>query len=184
MFLHRLCIIFLLVVLVAAARAEPAPQPLPDGFVYCEALIPDLSTELRYATTHNFVGERIDGYHNPRCIISRQAALALKAVQEELRPSGLGLKVYDAYRPQRAVDHFVRWAGNPDDTRMKAEFYPRVAKQELFKEDYIAARSGHSRGSTVDLTLVSLGGSLPSRSWTWGPASTSSARNHGPTPRP
>ena len=158
MFLHRLCIIFLLVVLAVAARAEPAPQPLPDGFVYCEALIPDLATELRYATTHNFVGERIDGYHNPRCIISRQAALALKAVQEELRPSGLGLKVYDAYRPQRAVDHFVRWAGNPDDTRMKAEFYPRVAKQELFKEDYIAARSGHSRGSTVDLTLVSLRG--------------------------
>lgn len=157
----RLCIPFLLVCLVAASSpAGPTPPRLPDGFVQCEAVIPDIRTDLRYATPHNFVGEKIDGYRQPRCILTRQAALALRKVQDELRPFGLGLKVFDAYRPQRAVDHFVRWANNPGDTRMKAEFYPRVEKGNLFKEDYIAARSGHSRGSTIDVTIVALRGEL------------------------
>ena len=156
---NRLLVATLLVCLLrVSSQAEPAPQSPPDGFVHCETVIPDLATELRYATMHNFVGTNIDGYRRPRCILTRQAALALREVQKELRPFGLGLKVFDAYRPQRAVDHFVRWAKNLDDTRMKAEFYPAVDKEALFKEDYIAARSGHSRGSTVDLTIVSLAG--------------------------
>ena len=131
--------------------------------MYCDAVVPGIRTELRYATTHNFVGEKIDGYRGARCILTRQAALALGAVQEELRPFGLGIKVFDAYRPQSAVDHFVRWAKRVDDTKMKAEFYPGVAKEELFRGDYIATRSGHSRGSSVDLTIVSLGGETAGR---------------------
>ena len=159
MIIYRLCIAILLVFLAAASSlAGPTPTQLPDGFVYCETVIPEIRTDLRYATPHNFVGVRIDGYLQPHCIMTRQAALALRNVQEELRPFGLGLKVFDAYRPQRAVDHFVRWAKNPDDTLMKAEFYPGVEKGNLFRDDYIAARSGHSRGSTVDLTIVSLRG--------------------------
>lgn len=154
---NRLCSAILLVCLVAArSLAGSTPSRLPDGFVYCAAVIPDIRTDLRYATPHNFVGEKIDGYLQPQCILTRQAAFALRDVQEELRPFGLGLKVFDAYRPQRAVEHFVRWAKNPGDTRMKAEFYPGVEKGTLFRDDYIAARSGHSRGSTVDLTIVSL----------------------------
>lgn len=131
---------------------------LPEGFVYAEDMVPDLKLELRYYSDHNFVGERIAGYLEPRCILTRQAAEALKKVQAELKPFGLGLKVYDAYRPQRAVDHFVRWARNVDDTRNKAGFYPQVDKKNLFSEGYIAEKSSHSRGSTVDLTIVVLQG--------------------------
>ena len=136
---------------------ESTPKRLPEGFVYCEEVVPGIRSEIRYATAHNFVGEPIDGYRQPRCILTRSAALALGKAEAELRSFGLGLKVFDGYRPQRAVDHFVRWAKN-GDTRMKAEFYPAVQKSNLFKEDYIAARSGHSRGSTLDLTVVSSGG--------------------------
>jgi zinc D-Ala-D-Ala dipeptidase len=143
--------------------AGQMPERMPDGFVYCDGVIPDIRLELRYATTHNFVGERIDGYQRPACILTRQSALALRNVQNELRPFGLGLKVFDAYRPQRAVDHFVRWARDLKDTRMKAEFYPGVDKGNLFRDDYIAARSGHSRGSTIDLTIVSLTGETAGR---------------------
>ena len=146
-----------LVVLSAGAGAAGEPVALPPGFVYLDAVIPDIRLDLRYCTARNFVGGRIDGYRAPRAILSREAAEALAKVQEELRPFGLGLLVFDAYRPQRAVDHFVRWAQDLQDTRMKAEFYPDVDKQNLFREEYIAARSSHSRGSTVDLTLVALG---------------------------
>jgi zinc D-Ala-D-Ala dipeptidase len=130
---------------------------LPKGFVYADETIPDLRLELRYAGSHNFVGKPVDGYLKRRCILTREAADALKKVQEELRPFGLGVKVFDAYRPQMAVDHFVRWAHDLKDTRMKQEFYPDVDKKNLFRDGYIAAKSGHSRGSTVDLTIVSLG---------------------------
>jgi D-alanyl-D-alanine dipeptidase len=140
------------------SRGDQPPERLPKGFVYLDRVVPGIRLDLRYATAHNFVGERIDGYQEPRCILTREAALALGNVQAELKPFGLGLKVFDAYRPQRAVDHFVRWARNRDDIRMKAEFYPGVAKEHLFRDDYIAARSGHSRGSTVDLTIVALSG--------------------------
>lgn len=138
------------------SAAGQSAGPLPRGFVSVDELIPDLRIDLRYAGAHNFVGRRIDGYRGHRAILTREAALALRGVQEELRRFGLGLKLFDAYRPQRAVDHFVRWAGDLKDTRMKGEFYPRVRKEELFREEYIARRSGHSRGSSVDLTIVSL----------------------------
>lgn len=149
-------VVFLLAVLYAVAGAAGEATALPPGFVYLDEVIPDIRVDLRYSGSHNFVGEPIDGYLAPRAILSREAAAALAQVQAELRPFGLGLLVFDAYRPQRAVNHFVRWAQDLRDTRMKAEFYPGVAKKDLFREDYIAARSSHSRGSTVDLTLVAL----------------------------
>jgi zinc D-Ala-D-Ala dipeptidase len=127
----------------------------PAGFVALEDVDPTIRQDMRYATKHNFVGRRIDGYRDPVCILTRPAARALKRAQSALRPRGYTLKVYDCYRPQRAVDHFVRWSRN-DDERMKREFYPRVDKGRLFADGYIAERSGHSRGSTVDLTLVKL----------------------------
>ncbi len=129
---------------------------LPNGFVYVDALIPDAVIELRYSGTQNFIGHPVDGYAHARPVLSEPAALALLAVQKELRPFGLGIKLFDAYRPQQAVDHFVRWAKDLPDTRMKTAYYPAVDKRYLFRDDYIAARSGHSRGSTVDLTVVDI----------------------------
>jgi D-alanyl-D-alanine dipeptidase len=127
---------------------------VPKNFVDAAALVNGLVVEMRYFSTHNFVGERIDGYEQPRCLVTRAAGAALAAVQRDLAARGLGLKVFDCYRPMRAVAHFVRWARDPGDLRGKAEFYPDVDKRDLFKLGYIAARSGHSRGSTLDLTLV------------------------------
>ena len=129
---------------------------LPDGFVYVDMVIPDIKSELRYSGTDNFIGDRIDGYESSEVILGVAATEALRQVQEELAPFGLGLKIYDAYRPQRAVDHFVRWAQNTEDIRMKAKYYPRVEKKDLFAESYISYKSSHSRGSTVDLTIVDL----------------------------
>ena len=105
-------------------------------------------------SAHNFVGAKIDGYEKPICYLTRPAAAALAQVVADLEPRGLTLKVFDCYRPERAVAHFVRWARNLGDTKTKAEFYPQVDKRNLFSDGYIAARSGHSRGSTVDLTLA------------------------------
>ncbi|HAA03599.1 MAG TPA: peptidase M15 [Syntrophobacteraceae bacterium] len=136
-------------------------ETIPDDFVYVEESIPEIRLDLRYFSDNNFVGQRIDGYLQPRCILTRKAAVALREVQEELEPFGLGLKIYDAYRPQQAVDHFVRWAKDVCDTRMKNQFYPQVEKENLFRDGYIAAKSSHSRGSTVDVTIVSLGGESP-----------------------
>ncbi len=149
-------LLFLWLALAAPVSLAQTTAPLPGGFVYLDRVIPEIVIDLKYYGTHNFVGERIDGYLQPRCILTKEAAAALKKVQEELKPFGLGLKVFDAYRPQRAVDHFVRWAENKADVRMKDEFYPRVPKDKLFTEGYIAARSSHSRGSTVDLTILPL----------------------------
>lgn len=129
---------------------------LPEGFVYVDDLIPNVRIELRYFTKNNFLGRKVDGYLSPRCILTREAAEALKKVQDELAPFGLGIKIFDAYRPQRAVDHFVRWGKDLKDTRMKAVYYPDVDKRNIFEQGYIATRSSHSRGSTVDLTIVSL----------------------------
>ncbi|GGX93205.1 D-alanyl-D-alanine dipeptidase [Streptomyces minutiscleroticus] len=139
----------------APARATPGPKA-PADFVALRSVDRTIIEEIRYATAHNFVGERITGYRQPLCILTRPAAEALRAAQSRLRSTGYGLKVYDCYRPQRAVDHFVRWAKDPDDQAMKTEFYPDVDKSRLFEDGYIAERSGHSRGSTVDLTLVRL----------------------------
>ncbi|MEU8522199.1 M15 family metallopeptidase [Streptomyces sp. NBC_01216] len=138
-----------------AARVRPEPAA-PDGFVVLEWVDRTILQDMRYATAHNFTGTRVDGYEQPLCLLTRPAAEALRRAQAGLLARGYALKVYDCYRPRRAVDHFARWAGDLDDQRMKGEFYPRVDKSRLFADGYIAARSGHSRGSTVDLTLVKL----------------------------
>lgn len=129
---------------------------LPQGFVYLKDLVPTIEVEIKYLGDDNFVGTTVDGYRSNRCIISKKAAIQLQKVQKELNTMGLGLKVFDAYRPQKAVDHFVRWAKVSDDTLTKATFYPTLSKSVLFKKGYIASRSGHSRGSTVDLTIIDL----------------------------
>ncbi len=139
----------------AAAQAKTDPRA-PEDFVALSRVAPSIIQEMRYTTRHNFVGERIDGYRQPLCILTRPAAEALRRAQLRLLSQGYSLKVYDCYRPQRAVDHFVRWAEDLDDQAMKAEFYPNVDKTRLFADGYIAEKSGHSRGSTVDLTVVRL----------------------------
>ena len=130
------------------------PYALPEGFVLLADAVPDILQEIRYYSTYNFVGSRIDGYEQPCAILTAEAAQALRAVSDELLAEGYRLKVYDAYRPQSAVDHFVRWAEDREDTAMRPCFYPEEEKSQLFAHGYIAARSGHSRGSTVDLTLL------------------------------
>ena len=159
--MNRMLLALLAGFLVGAGTAAPAAadrQTLPAGFVYLDEVIPDLVIDLRYATVNNFVGQRIDGYQQLPAILSAPAAAALAKVQAALRSFGLGLKVFDAYRPQRAVDHFVRWGQALADQRTKPDYYPEVAKADLFQEGYIASRSSHSRGSTVDVTLVSRDG--------------------------
>lgn len=137
----------------APARAGAEPTAPPD-FVALSTVDPTIIQEMRYLTPHNFVGEPIDGYRQPVCLLTRPAAQALHTAQTRLRRQGYSLKVYDCYRPQRAVDHFVRWAQDLDDQAMKGEFYPDVDKSRLFTDGYLAEKSGHSRGSTMDLTLV------------------------------
>lgn len=143
-----------LALLLLTAQPTRAQAPLPPGFVDAATVVDGLVVDMRYFGADNFVGEKIDGYERPRCLLSAQAAHALAAVQRSLAPRGLGLKVFDCYRPQRAVAHFVRWGQRVDDVKRKAEFYPDVDKRDLFRNGYIATHSGHSRGSTVDLTLV------------------------------
>lgn len=127
---------------------------LPNGFTYVNNIIPNIDVELRYYLSDNFVGAPIDGYKSNRLILTEETAKALKLVQEELLSQNLCLKVYDGYRPQQSVNHFMRWAKDLDDTINKQHFYPKVDKKDLFKEEYIASKSGHSRGSTVDLTII------------------------------
>jgi D-alanyl-D-alanine dipeptidase len=131
-------------------------QHRPDSFVALRSVIPDLVVELRYFSSNNFIGRPIDGYEANTVFMTQAAARALQGAQEDLAAQGLGLKVFDAYRPQRAVDDFVRWAADNNDLLMKQQYYPSLEKSELFPGGYIAERSGHSRGSTVDLTLVRL----------------------------
>ncbi len=126
------------------------------GFVSVGRLIPDVILEIRYYTTYNFIGDRIDGYEQPVALLTREAAARLKEVSDDLAGKGYRLKIYDAYRPQKSVDHFMRWAKDPADTRMKAYFYPDLDKSVLIPQGYIAEHSGHSRGSTVDLTLFDM----------------------------
>jgi zinc D-Ala-D-Ala dipeptidase len=140
------------VLLLAIATAHAAERPA--GFVDAAALVPGLAVEMRYAGEHNFVGTRIDGYERPVCLLTARAAAALAQVQHDLAERGLGLKVFDCYRPVRAVAHFVRWARDLGDVKRKSEFYPTIDKRELFRLGYIASHSGHSRGSTVDIGLV------------------------------
>ncbi|MBQ9456513.1 MAG: M15 family metallopeptidase [Thermoguttaceae bacterium] len=128
----------------------------PEGFVSVAEAVPDVILEIRYYSTYNFVGDRIDGYEEPCAILTKEAAQALKAASDDCLRRGYRLKIYDCYRPQRAVSHFMRWAKDTDDTRMKAYFYPNLDKSVLFEQGYILEKSGHSRGSTVDLTLFDM----------------------------
>ncbi len=152
-FLLRIPLLLTFLIL-SVTYGAPAGQDVEGRFVDVQKHIPSIKTDMRYYTPHNFVGERIDGYNAPKCILTIEAADALKRVQADLKPFSLSIKVYDCYRPQRAVDHFVRWAQDIADTQAKQEFYPTVDKSRLFSDGYIARRSGHSRGSTVDLTIV------------------------------
>lgn len=144
--------------ILAALSGPASAMPPHPAFVDVATLIPDLIVDLRYLGSDNFVGTRIDGYERQVCYLTRPAAEALAQVQRDLAPQGFGLKVFDCYRPARAVAHFLRWAKALDDLRTKADHYPEIDKRHLFREGYLAARSGHSRGSTVDLTLVRLAG--------------------------
>ena len=127
-----------------------------SGFVLVGEAVPEALLEIRYYSTYNFIGVRIDGYEEPVAILTKEAAGALKEASDEAIGMGFRLKIFDAYRPRKAVAHFVRWAKNPDDVRMKAYFYPELEKNTLFPLGFIAERSGHSRGSTVDLTLFDM----------------------------
>jgi zinc D-Ala-D-Ala dipeptidase len=142
----------------------PAPlaaaDEMPAGFVYLRDVDPSIVQDMRYAGAQNFTGHPVEGYQTGECVLARPAAEALARVQASLKPKGLTLKVYDCYRPARAVAEFVAWSKRPDDPDIKAEYYPRLDKSALFRSGYIAERSGHSRGATVDLTLAPLGTEL------------------------
>ncbi len=129
---------------------------LSELFINLQDLIPDLVVDLKYATSDNFVGAPIEGYAANMAWLTPPAAQALHSVQRDLKSAGLGLKVFDAYRPQRAVNQFLRWAQGTTAPKLAAEYYPGLKAEELFTQGYLLARSSHSRGSTVDLTLVSL----------------------------
>ena len=148
-----------LLTLAGTALAAEGQSTSPDdasGFVSLAEAAPDVILEIRYYSTYNFVGERVDGYEEPCALMTKEAAEALNAAAAEAEEQGYRLKVYDAYRPQMAVDHFVRWAEDVDDTAMKPYFYPELDKSVLFDQGYIDAKSGHSRGSTIDLTLFDM----------------------------
>ncbi len=148
---------FLLTVLLLSAVGCRNDHPAASrGFVPIPDIVPDAILEIRYYGTYNFVGTRIDGYLAPTAWLTRQAADSLRAVSDELMAQGYRLKIYDAYRPQCAVDHFVRWAADVADTAMRRYFYPDVDKSLLFEQEYIMEKSGHTRGSTVDLTLFDM----------------------------
>ena len=140
--------------LAASGLPKSLPKSLPKGFVYLRDTDPTIVQDIRYAGSHNFVGRPIKGYLAAACILSDRAASALKTVQRMLAEKKLSLIVWDCYRPQRAVDDFLQWSKDPTHSEMKAEFYPRTDKQKLFALGYLALRSAHSRGSTVDLGLV------------------------------
>lgn len=129
---------------------------LPDDFVYLSDVDPSIIQEVRYASSENFIGRPIAGYKKPKIILTRQAAEALHQAQEMFVQEGYSLVVYDAYRPQKAVDEFVRWSSDLNDQRMKKQYYPRVNKADLFDLKYIMKKSGHSRGSTVDVSIIPL----------------------------
>ena len=155
-------IILILVVVFARICSALDEQPVTSStddssqFVTLTDVVPDAILEIRYFGTYNFVGARIDGYLEPTALLTRQAADSLKVISDELKAQGYRLKIYDAYRPQKGVDHFVRWAKDVPDTLMKTYFYPDLNKDVLFPQDFIMEKSGHTRGSTVDLTLFDM----------------------------
>ncbi|NLY38148.1 MAG: M15 family metallopeptidase [Firmicutes bacterium] len=146
----------LIVIILAIIILTGCGTGLPEGFVHVHEVIETAQLDIRYYGENNFVGTRIDGYEKPVAILTEEAAAALKKAADSLEEQGYYIKIFDAYRPQRAVDHFIRWAKDLDDVKMKEQFYPEVDKSKLFELGYIAEKSGHSRGSTVDLTLVDI----------------------------
>ena len=155
---HLIAAAALLLCLVSCKQApQPvAPEMDSSDFVKIAEVIPDVILEIRYYSTYNFIGDRIPGYEEPVAILTRQAADSLKAASDDLKALGYCIKIYDAYRPQRAVDYFMAWAKDVEDTRMKDSFYPELDKSVLVPEEYVAEHSSHTRGSTVDLTLVDI----------------------------
>ena len=160
MHLKKIAFVMLLLLMAMSRTTSVAKEAVlsddASGFVLLSEAVPDVILEMRYYSTFNFVGERIDGYEEPVALLTREAAAALKKVSDDLASRGYRLKIYDAYRPHSAVKRFMRWAGDPDDTRMKRYFYPELDKDALFPQGYLARRSSHSRGSTVDLTLFDM----------------------------
>jgi D-alanyl-D-alanine dipeptidase len=149
----------MLVAALLTARASPmSAGSMPNGFVYLRDVDPSIQQDMRYAGSNNFTGAPVPGYDASECVLVRQAAEALKAAQADLKPLGLSLKVYDCYRPTQAVAAFVDWSKQPDDPDAKLEHYPELPKSALFPE-YIATQSGHSRGATLDVTIVPRGSS-------------------------
>ncbi|MBR0150567.1 MAG: M15 family metallopeptidase [Synergistaceae bacterium] len=148
--------IALILCIVSPSFAEGKISVDSSDFVLLAEAVPDAILEIRYYSTYNFVGDRIRGYERPVAYLTKEAAEALRKVSDEVMRKGYRLKIFDAYRPQRAVNHFAEWAKNIDDTKMKDYFYPELDKSVLFEQDYIAYKSGHSRGSTVDLTLFDM----------------------------
>ncbi|MGE4565348.1 MAG: M15 family metallopeptidase [Victivallaceae bacterium] len=156
----RFAAVFAVVFLLYSSGCVCAPSrtaKIPENFVYIADVIPDPVFDIRYATSYNFVGTPIDGYHAPKPSLTREAAAALARAAEDLRKQGYRILVYDAYRPQKAVTHFVRWINDPEAPGEKA-FFPNLTKGDLLKGRYIDARSGHSRGSVIDLTLARMDG--------------------------
>ncbi|MCC2624940.1 MAG: D-alanyl-D-alanine dipeptidase [Burkholderiales bacterium] len=133
----------------------------PDNFVNLKQFMPEIQTDIRYFTNHNFVGKAIDSYKAPICLLTKPAATALKTAENHLLKMGLTFKVYDCYRPQTAVNNFYAWAKQINNTNMQTEFYPAVNKADLFSKGYISYSSGHSRGSTLDLTIVPINSKIP-----------------------
>jgi len=146
--------VWLALVLLLGAQTFALAQVRPADFVDAATVVPGLIVEMRYAGSHNFTGRPVDGYEAPHCLLTREAASALAEVARDLSSRGLVIKAFDCYRPVRAVMNFVRWARDINDQKAKAEFYPEVDKRTLFRDGYIASHSGHSRGSTMDLTLA------------------------------
>jgi D-alanyl-D-alanine dipeptidase len=149
------------VTLCASQAAYGAPPvrvetQRPADFVDIKTVSTSIQVDIRYSGYHNFIGHPVPGYEANKCLLTRRAADAIAGVQRELVGYGLSLRLYDCYRPQRAVDYFVRWAGDASDAAMKQEFYPREDKAKLLPDGYVASPSSHSRGSTVDLTIIPL----------------------------
>lgn len=140
-----------LLAIVSCRKAKPQ-----DDFVLITDVIPDAMLDIRYYCTYNFIGDRIPGYNHPVAMLTRQAADSLKVVSDELLAKGYRIKIYDGYRPQKAVDYFMKWAQDTTDTRMKQYFYPELDKSVLVPQEYVARKSSHTRGSTVDLTLFDM----------------------------
>ena len=149
-------IVLIIIILVITLRKGPdiAPEMDYSGFVIVNDIIPDIVTELRYYSSFNFVGAHVDGYEEPVALLTKEAAEKLKNASDQFDSLEYRIKIWDSYRPQRAVDHFMRWGKNESDDKMKRYFYPNLTKKEVFEKEYVATKSGHSRGSTLDITLL------------------------------